>query len=88
MGDWINYQGRPLGRIRVNDNGTNNLVFIAENIESLTTLFRLNLNDVVRTETQGEIHYRKFQEETLPKISGFYPSLDAWAYRDTQASSS
>ena len=82
MSEWVTYQGKALGRIKLNDNGTNKFVFIAEGLEALATLFSINPADEIETEGRGKMPYEKFQQDYLRDISAFYPTLDEWLLKN------
>lgn len=82
MSEWITYQGKALGRIKLNDNGTNKFIFIAEGLEALATLFSINPADKIETEGSGKMPYEKFQQGYLRNISAFYPTLDEWLLKN------
>ena len=85
MSDWISYQGKPLGRIKLNDNGTNKFVFIAEGLEALATLFSIDSSDEIESEGRGKMPYQEFQQDYLKDISGFYPTMEAWLLKNERA---
>jgi hypothetical protein len=85
MSEWVSYQGKPLGRIKLNDNNTNKFVYIAEGLDSLVALFQLKPDDVVETEDRGEIRFEEFKRDCLSGISGFYPNMDAWLLKNERA---
>ena len=82
MSTWISYQNKSLGRIRFDDTNTGKLVFVAENLEALTTLFRLKPTDEIEIEGMGKIPYESFRTDYLQKISGFYSTLEKWLLKN------
>lgn len=82
MSEWVTYQGKALGRIKLNDNDTNKFVFIAEGLEALATLFSINPADEIKTEGRGKIPYEQFQQDYLKDISSFYPTMDEWLLKN------
>jgi len=85
MGTGVLFQGRQLGEIKLNDNNTNKLVYIAQSLDSLIELFRLNPSDIMEVEGIGNITYQDFKEEYLKTLSGFYPCMDTWLLKDYRA---
>lgn len=75
MGEWIAYQGKPLGKINYNNSGKR--VFTATGLEALTKMLSLGPNEEVETEHGGRMSYENFQQQCLTKISAFYPTEDA-----------
>jgi hypothetical protein len=85
MSEWVSYQGKPLGRIKLNDNNTNKFVYIAEGLDSLVALFQLKPDDEVETEGRGKIRFEEFKRDYLGDISGFYPTMDTWLLKNYRA---
>lgn len=85
MSDWVSYQGKALGRIRLDDNGTNKFIYVAEGLDSLIALFRLNPTDIIEIEGRSNMTFEDFVKGYLKDISGFYPTLDAHLLRNYKA---
>lgn len=81
MSAWVSYQGKPIGRIKINDNGSNKFVFIAEGLEALALLFSLQSNDKIEVDGMWKIPYSQFQRDYLRRINSFYPTLDDWLFK-------
>jgi len=77
MSEWILYQNKPLGRIKIHES-ISKIIFIAENLECLEQLFRLNDIDEIESGVRGKMSYRQFREDSLSKLSAFYPTLEDW----------
>jgi hypothetical protein len=87
MSDWVSYNGKALGRIKLNDNGVNKFVFIAEGLEALATLFSIKPDEEIELDTYGKMPYIKFQQDYLKSISAFFPTLDEWLLKNEQGRS-
>jgi len=85
MGEGISYKGRHLGHVRFDDNGTYKLIFTAENLDSLATLLQIRPDEQVETEVRGQISYQEFRRDYLDKITGFYPTPEAWLLKNYKA---
>jgi len=85
MSEWVSYKGKPLGRIKLNDNNTTKFVYIAEGLDSLIALFQLKPDDEVETEGLDKIRFEEFKRERLGDISAFYPTMDAWLLKNYDA---
>ena len=84
MSTWVEYQGKPLGRIKLDGNDTHKFVFVAEDLDSLATLFRLNPEDEIEMEG-SKMSYGDFKRDYLGDIQGFYPTLDKWLLKNYRA---
>lgn len=82
MVEWVSYQGKPLGKTSFDDTGNRKLVFVAEGLEALATLFSLKPTDQVETEGRGTMTYEKYKQDTLSEITGFYPNTEAWLLKN------
>jgi len=85
MSEWVSYQGKPLGRVKLDDNNTNKFVYIAEGLDSLIALFQLKLDDEVETEGKGKIKFEEFKKDYLENISCFYSTMDKWLLKNYRA---
>lgn len=85
MSNWVLYQGKPIGKITLSDDNTRKLVYVAEGLESLATLFSLNPNDVVSVEGRDDLKFSDFKTQYLQKITGFYPDIETWLLRNERA---
>jgi hypothetical protein len=85
MTDHVLYKGKDLGRVCLDDTNTGKFVFVANDLDSLIMLFRINPEEQIETEGMGLIPYEKFQKEYLSTISGFYPSFEAWVLKNYRA---
>lgn len=87
MGTWISYKGRVLGKITLDDNNTGKFVFVAEGLEALAELFRINPNEQVEVEDNGSMNYSKFTEKYFKgsfAITGFYPTPEDWLLKNNE----
>ena len=73
-----------MGRIKLDYNDTHKFVFVAEDLDSLAALFRLNPEDNIETEA-GKMSYGEFKLNYLGVIHGFYPTQDAWLLKNYRA---
>jgi len=76
MSDWVSYQGKSLGRIKSDDSNTGKVVFVADSLEALATLFSIDPADEIETESRGKMSYETFQQDYLCGISIFYPTVE------------
>ena len=81
MTEWISYQGKSLGRIKMH-NSLSKAVFIAEGLECLEQLFKLDASDEIESEVKGKMSYAKFKEDYLSKVCAFYPTLNDWVLKN------
>lgn len=82
MSENISYQGRFLGHIRVNDNDTDKFVFVADKLETLAALFKINPDEEIETEGRGKIRYQEFQQDYLSRITAYYPTEEQWLLKN------
>ena len=86
MSDWVTYKGKPLGKITSTDDPSLlKNVFVAENLDSLVALLTIDSEDEIETETGGKMPYGKFKDEYLNAISCFYPTRNAWLFKNYRA---
>lgn len=81
MGDWISYQGKTLGKI-IFDSDIRKPVFIAESLGDLATLLNIKSTDEIESDDRGKMLYEQFREDSLAKISSFYPTTKDWLLRE------
>jgi len=86
MSDHVSYKGHHLGKVCLDDTNTGKVVFIADDLNALATLFRIEPTDEIEIESVGKIPYiipyKKFQQDYLSGISGFYPTRDEWLLKN------
>lgn len=83
MGEWIYARDKAFGEIRTENN--DKLVFVAASLELLCDLFRMDEREEIETETKGKMLFGDFKRDYLPKISAFYPSMEAWILKNQRA---
>ena len=82
MGMHVFYGGRDLGDIRIDDSDQERKVFVANGLDSLITLFRIEPLEKIKLDVIGEISYWEFSETILKKVSGFYPTVREWLLKN------
>ena len=87
MSDSVFYKGERLGKIKMADDGwrTHKFVYIAEDLDSLATLFSLKPDDRIEMEGSGELSYQEFVERYLKGMTAFFPTDEAWFLKDERA---
>jgi len=79
----VYYQGIYLGKICLDDTNTKKFVFVADNLEGLTSLFSLSPDNIIEVEALGgEIPYKEFKDKHLKDVIGFYPTQDDWILKN------
>lgn len=79
MGQHVLYEGKHLGRFRVDHLGK--ISFVADNLESLVMLFSIKPEEKIETEGRGEIPFKTFMNDYLKKVSSFYPRENEYLSR-------
>lgn len=69
------------GRMRMHGS-LSKVVFIAESLECLEQLLKLNADDEVKSDFGGKMSYAKFREDYLSKVCAFYPTLHDWVLKN------
>ena len=79
------YNGQNLGSVCSDDTNTGKDVFVANGLDSLITLFRIKPGDKVELEVGNKVPYEIFREKVLTRVSGFYPTTEAWLLKNHSA---
>ncbi len=80
MGEWISYQQKPLGRLKLSETGK--FIYVSESLDSLIELFSINPDDEIETESFGKMKFKEFKRDYLGKISCFYTTFDEWLLKN------